>query len=257
MRKLLLGGAAFAALAAGPAVAADLPVRAPIYKSPPPAVYTWTGFYGGVNIGYSWGRQKNDYTLTDPINGTFAFSESQRVDGVVGGIQWGYNWQLGNYLIGTETDIQASGQKGSTTYCAIPACTTSVLAEHKLPWFGTSRARFGVLVTPYFLLYATGGLAYGQVKADYTLVTGALTAATTNFRDTRAGGTVGAGIEGAFGNGWSAKLEYLYVDLGSLRATATTFNGAGAVVSQAVFNSRFTDNILRVGLNYKLGGGIY
>ncbi len=244
MMKLLLGGAALAALAVAPAVAADLPVR-PIYKAPPPIAYNWTGFYGGVNVGYSWGRERNEWT--DPVTG-FTVAESQNMNGVIGGVQWGYNWQLGNWVLGTETDFQWSGQRGSTAYCIDPACAFTTLAEHRLPWFGTSRTRIGFLPSQYFLIYATGGLAYGQVKSDYSLFNLGAPVGTLSFRDTRAGYTVGAGIEGAFGGGWSAKLEYLWVDLGKNTETATL---GGVVVSS--FNSRVTDNILRVGLNYKLG----
>ena len=131
--------------------------------------------------------------------------------------------------------------------CAIATLT----ADHKLPWFGTARSRIGVLVTPNVLFYATGGLAYGQVRSDYTLAGGG-NVATLSFRDTRAGYTVGAGIEGAVAGGWSAKLEYLFIDLGKNTQTAT-FNGANV----STFDSRFTDNILRVGFNYKPSGGFF
>ena len=245
MRTLVLGATALAALVAGPALAADLPVRGPVYKSAPPVVYNWTGFYGGVNVGYSWGQQSNDWT----VPGFLAISENQNMNGVIGGVQWGYNWQLGNWVIGTESDFQASGQRGSTTYCVIAGCGTTTVAEHKLPWFGTSRTRIGFLPSQYFLIYATGGLAYGQVKSDYALFAGGVGVAQSSFKDTRAGYTVGGGIEGAFGGGWSAKLEYLWVDLG----TATSNTTIGGVVVDT-YSSRVTDNIVRVGLNYKLGG---
>jgi len=248
MRKLLLAGVALAVLAGAPAFAADLRVRpAPVYKAPPPALYNWTGFYWGVNIGYSWGRHRNDWTVA----GFPAASESQKMDGVIGGFQWGYNWQFGNWLLGTESDFQWSGQRGSTTYCVITCAVATFTAEHKLPWFGTSRTRLGFLPTPNVLLYATGGLAYGQVKSDYTLTVPAVAAGTLSFRDTRAGWTVGAGIEGAVSGGWSAKLEYLYMDLGKNSVTATT-TLVGAV---ATFDSRVTDHILRIGLNYKPSAG--
>ena len=246
MRKLLLGSAAFAVMTVGPAVAADLPVRGPVYKSPPPVVYSWTGLYGGVNVGYSWGRQNNNWTVPT----FFTVSESQNMNGFIGGVQWGYNWQFGSWVVGTELDFQASAQRGSTTYCVDIACTTTATAGHKLPWFGTSRTRIGYLPSQYVLLYLTGGLAYGQVKSDYTLYTGGLGVANANFKDVRAGYTVGAGVEGALGGGWTAKVEYLWVDLG--KSTETTTVG-GVLVS--TFDSRVTDNIVRVGLNYKLGGG--
>jgi outer membrane immunogenic protein len=240
MKKLLLATAAVFALAAGSASAADL--SRPAYKAapPPPPAYSWTGWYWGVNVGYSWGRERNDWT-------TFGVtaSESQKMDGVIGGFQSGFNWQTGIWVFGMESDFQATGQKGSTTY-GVPGF--SVTAEHKLPWLGTARSRIGVLPTQNVLLYATGGVAYGQVKSSYTLNAPGPVAA-FNFKDTRAGWTAGVGVEGAFGGGWSAKLEYLYVDLGK---NTSDFSVAGVIVSS--IDSRVTDNIVRVGLNYKWGG---
>ena len=246
MRKLLLGSAAFAVMTVGPAVAADLPVRGPVYKSPPPVVYSWTGFYGGVNVGYSWGRQNNNWT----VPAFFTVSESQNMNGFIGGVQWGYNWQIRQ--LGGRHGIGLPGVRPARQHDLLRhlACTTTATAGHKLPWFGTSRTRLGYLPSQYVLLYATGGLAYGQVKSDYTLYTGGVGVANANFKDVRAGYTVGAGIEGALGGGWTAKVEYLWVDLG--KSTETTTVG-GVLVS--TFDSRVTDNIVRVGLNYKLGGG--
>ncbi len=240
MKKLLLATTAVLALAANTAGAADL--GKPVYKAapPPPLAYSWTGWYFGVNVGYSWGEQTNDFT-----DGGFTVSESQKMNGVIGGFQSGFNWQTGIWVFGMESDFQASGQKGSTTFGVLG---DTLVAEHKLPWFGTARSRIGVLPSENVLLYATGGVAYGQVKSSYTFNTlGSVTS--FNFKDTRAGWTAGAGVEGAFGGGWSAKLEYLYVDLGK-----NTFNivDAGVVVFSS--ESRVTDNIVRVGLNYKWGG---
>jgi len=129
-------------------------------------------------------------------------------------------------------------------------CTT-VTTDHKLEWFGTSRSRLGFLATPNLLLYGTGGVAYGQTKDTYTAAAAGFAAAVATVKDVRAGWTVGGGIEGAFGGGWSAKVEYLYMDLGKLEQTIT-FPLAG--ITAANFNSRVTDNIVRVGLNYKWGG---
>ena len=162
MKKLLLATTAFVVLAVGSASAADL---RPAYKAapPPPPMYSWTGLYWGVNVGYSWGRDKNEWNLI----GFGTVSELQKMDGVIGGFQSGYNYQFGQWVLGLETDIQASGQKGSSIYGIAPGVTLS--ADHKLPWFGTSRTRLGVLVSPTVLLYGTAGVAYGQVKQDYTL----------------------------------------------------------------------------------------
>jgi outer membrane immunogenic protein len=248
MRKLLLGSAALAFLAGSPAFAADLDMRpAPFYKAPAPALYNWTGAYFGANVGYSWGRHENDWN----VSGFPAGSETQDMDGAIAGVQWGYNWQFGTWLLGTESDIQWSGQSGSTDYCVVSCAVAVFTADHKLKWFGTARTRLGVLPTPNLLLYVTGGLAYGRVTSDYTLTVPAVATGTLSFSDTRAGWTAGAGVEAAFMGGWSAKFEYLYIDLGDNSVSATT-TVLGAVAN---FDSSVTDHILRLGLNYKLGGG--
>ena len=143
MKKLLLATTAFVVLAVGSATAADL---RPAYKAapPPPPVYSWTGLYWGVNVGYSWGQAKDEVSLL----GVGTFSESQKVNGVVGGFQSGYNYQFGQWVLGFETDIQASGQKGGTTLQVSTLPLTTLTTDHKLTWFGTSRTRLGVLWSP-------------------------------------------------------------------------------------------------------------
>ena len=245
MKKLLLTSVALTALLGGSAFAADL---RPAYKAPPPPppVYSWTGIYWGVNVGYSWGEAKNDVTLL----GVGTASSSRKMDGVIGGFQAGYNYQFGAWVWGFETDIQASGQKGGETFPGILPLTT-VSTDHKLDWFGTSRSRLGFLATPNVLLYGTAGVAYGEVKDSATVNVVGVGSATSTFKDLKAGWTAGAGIEGAFGGGWSAKLEYLYVDLGKTEFTVAT-PGLGTFATET---RRTTDNIVRVGLNYKWGGG--
>src|SRR6266700_5037879 len=242
MKKLLLAGVAATALFGGSALAADIS-RRPAYTPPlppPPPVYSWTGLYWGGNVGYSWGDAKNEATVL----GVGTFSESAKIDGVIGGFQSGYNYQFGAWVWGFETDIQASGQKGGSTFLLNPLATLTT--DHKLDWFGTSRSRLGFWATPNILLYGTFGVAYGRVKDTFT-VSGVAPAVAT-VRDVKAGWTAGAGIEGALGGGWSAKLEYLYIDLGKLEQTLSTAAGT------ETFSSRVTDNIVRVGLNYRWGG---
>src|SRR5262245_39463753 len=244
MKKLFLATTAFLVLAAASAGAADMSVSRPAYAPPPPVpVYSWTGIDFGGNVGYSWGQSKNDRTGT-LIGLGVNVQESQNVDGVIGGVQTGYNYQFGTWVFGLETDIQASGQKGGSTFPVLALPPTALTTDHKLQWFGTTRPRLGFLATPNLLLYGTAGVAYGQTKDTFTVNTaGVGTAATASVNDVRAGWTAGGGIEGAFGGGWSAKVEYLY--------TITVPPAALA----ATFNSRLTDNIVRVGLNYKWGGG--
>jgi outer membrane immunogenic protein len=270
MKKLFLATTAFVVLAATSAGAADMTAR-PAYAPQPPA-YSWSGFYIGGNVGYGWGPAKDDATESTTMSGVVTrsttTSNSQDMNGVIGGVQAGYNYQFGTWVWGWETDFQGSGQKGSSTFNGVAGGALgipfTVTADHKLEWFGTSRGRLGVLWGPNVLLYGTAGVAYGEVKDSATLngsiAGGAITAAAvTNFKDVKAGWTAGAGAEAALGGGWSAKLEYLYIDLGKTElTTAATAAAAGATVGiNANHTFRDTDNILRVGLNYKWGGAGY
>jgi len=264
--NIIRGLAVSALLVAAPlsvASAADMALKAP---PPPPPVYDWTGFYLGLNGGYSWGRSSTDFTGTAP-----GFSTSQKMDGGLGGGQIGYNWEFNhNWLFGLEADIQGTGQRGSDPLAPVSVInvinfapnsvttTTGNLAQ-KLPWFGTARARIGVLASPTWLFYATGGLAYGEVNtsANVSATTSTLggipittAGASASSNNIRAGWTVGAGVEGVISGAWTAKLEYLYMDLGSFN---NTFTGVGAYTTLGI-SSHITDNILRVGLNYRFGG---
>jgi len=125
MKKLFLATTALVVLAATSAGAADMYAR-PAYTPPPPPlpVYSWTGLYFGGNVGYSWGQSKSDRTGS-LIGVGVNVRESQEVDGVIGGVQTGYNYQFGTWVVGLETDIQASGQKGGSTFpvLALPPTT--------------------------------------------------------------------------------------------------------------------------------------
>ena len=254
------------------AQAADLAPRtytkAPVFVDPG---YNWTGFYVGGNIGYSWGRSSDTSSLSNGVGTVLLTSAgSSNLDGVVGGGQIGYNWQVQNWVWGLEADIQGTDEKGSRGYtCGVSVCTppvggflalvipgpaVPVTLNQKIDWFGTVRGRVGVLATPKVLFYATGGLAYGEVASSGT-VGAALSPFSTT--DTKAGYTVGAGIEGVIGGNWTAKLEYLYVDLGRVSGSlATTIPALGGGTLASSYSSRITDNVLRVGLNYKFAGPV-
>jgi outer membrane immunogenic protein len=288
MRRILIGSAAVAALlSATSAFAADLPAR--VYTKAPvmAVVYDWTGFYIGGNAGYSWGRARTDGDLSGsqsvsefrtagptllpgfPVTTTLAsvpLTGRSNVNGFVGGGQAGYNWQRGTWLFGLEADIQGSDERGSSDVCTVAGCpvgSTVFTANYKLDWFGTARGRVGFLPTDRVLLYATGGLAYGHLSASAPLIP-------LSWGSTRAGWTIGAGAEAAIDSHWSVKLEYLYMDLGdvgSSSASATTvtnalntplpgFNTVTTTTLTSAFHTHFTDNILRVGLNYRFGGPV-
>jgi outer membrane immunogenic protein len=235
LKLALLAATTGALFAANGARAADLP-----YKTlPPPPVYSWSGLYIGANVGYSWGSMDYDATIT----GVGTKSRSQTINGAIGGVQSGYNVQFGMWVFGFESDIQFSGEKGSSTFPGALVGIT-ITTDENLLWFGTSRSRIGFLATPNILIYGTGGLAYGQVK-DTAVASSALGSVTTTFKDVKAGLAIGGGVEAAFGAGWSGKLEYLYIDLGK---TEHTF----AAVASETWHT--TDNIVRIGLNYRWGG---
>src|SRR5215475_8752667 len=272
MRKLRLGGMAFLAFAlASPALAADLPDEA-AYKAAPLIIptYDWTGFYIGVNGGYSWGNSTNTYTIT----GFPPFTSSTHLNGDVFGGQAGYNWQVNSsWVVGIEADVQGANQKGTDTPPPIVAtnciggifCTTTsngVSMDQTMNWFATARARVGFLPWDHLMLFVTGGGAFGEVAATATANTTTSTTlfgtplgtttvvSSANFANRRAGWTVGGGAEWVLSGPWTAKLEYLFVDLGNIGNTFT----AGGVVPTVVMTSHVRDNIVRIGLNYRFGG---
>lgn len=207
-RFLLAASIAIAAAAGGVASAADLGPQ-PYYSAPAPAaprVFNWVGFYAGANIGYEWGSVSNG---------------TQEPSGIAGGAQGGYNWQNNQFVYGLEGDINLSA-----------ADDTFAPYKFSNPWFGTVRARAGYAFQTYNVLaYATGGLAFGDLTATAT-------ATGIDETKTQVGWTVGAGAEYGFNANWSAKVEYLYMDLGS-RTFATTGVDNGLSAS-----------LLRLGLNY-------
>jgi outer membrane immunogenic protein len=269
-RQLVLAGVlSTAVMAAGSAVAADLAYKAPV-KAPAPAPYpTWTGFYLGGNVGYGWDASKSSSfgaTTADPVftavladllaAGSYPSSLSPDAKGVIGGGQIGYNWQLSSpWLVGLEADIQGSDIKGSDTRTMFPVgfdvTTTSVTKS--IDWFGTVRGRIGFLASPQWLLYATGGLAYGETKlrfnsVDVTLGCVALTlCGSGSSSSVKVGWTAGAGVEAMLAPNWSAKFEYLYVDLGSRSISVPT-----STTPEISFNSStdFREHIVRAGINY-------
>ena len=226
MRKFVAGCFAFGALfGAQCAAAADLSL-APLYKAPPAQVtqaYNWTGFYIGANGGGGWGHSYWDANAT-----------GMNLSGAQVGGTAGYNWQAGNAVFGLEGDLDWSNLKGSATSALCPfGCNTSDT------WLSTVRGRAGYAFGGV-LPYVTGGLAVGDIRAGFP---GFATASTTN-----AGWTVGGGLEVALPGNWSAKAEYLHVDLGR-------FNCGVDCGAAGTDNVSMHDNVVRAGLNYHFGWG--
>ena len=269
MRRLRF--AALAAVAmfgfASIASAADMPMKAAPMVAPV-AAYNWTGFYVGGNIGYSWGKgDANFYQATSPSNSVpFSISESQSLDGVIGGAQIGYNWQADKtWVFGLEADFQGSGEKGSNNFSYPYVTNTQPFSldgtfSSNILWFGTVRGRAGMLVTPSMLLYVTGGLAYGKISTSgfftnsFAQFYGTCACAFFSFGDsaTKLGWTLGAGVEGAIPNtsDWTWKVEYLYIDFGTVSANGVQIGFEGAPFPYT-WSTKVTDNIVRLGLNYR------
>ena len=270
MKRFLLTVSAIAlALTAVSAFAADLPSRkeAPVYiPPPPPPPPMWTGFYAGLNIGGGWSANSSNNSYLPYADTTYAIGSTpfsgaspnlfflpgggqtnNNTGGVVGGGQIGYNYQFGNaFVIGAEADIQGTSISGgnqgnyagaySSPYAVSNTGLLSPLVTGNggnlsLPWFGTVRGRAGYLITPTLLLYGTAGFAYGGVDAFQQA-------------STFTGWTAGGGAEWLFAPHWSAKAEYLYVNL-----TSSGNNGGGSLW-QVSNNVHPQLNVVRVGLNY-------
>jgi len=219
----------------------------------------WRGLYLGGNAGEAVAFSPSSMSGFFSALGNHqqfqqeAYNLSPR--GFIGGGQIGYNWQAGSLVYGLETDLQGVSQSGGSA-CLTLCDPHSFLATHeqRLNWLGTTRGRLGY-ATGDTLFYATGGLAYGKVT---TKVSEADPFVTAQFDDsyshTKTGYAVGGGIEtkfdpfGLFGHNWSAKTEYLYVDLGKI-TDAYTLTPPGVTISHS-FTSRVEEHIFRTGLNY-------
>jgi outer membrane immunogenic protein len=267
MKKLLLG-VALGALAAAPAFAADLPARtyskAPVMVDPG---YNWSGFYLGVNVGGDWRRDPWNFVM-DP--GTHiglaanialvntAGTGSNNGTSFIGGGQIGYNWQApgSKWVVGVEADFSGISTRTRTaTGFLVGGEAFSITESDRANWLATFRARVGY-AWDRSLLYVTGGLAVADIRLASTYAD-ALNATTGAGSRTgvRAGFAVGAGWEQALAQNWSVKVEYLYTqfDRVNFDYVATSILGGTNAIH---VSDRISDNIGRIGLNYKWGGPV-
>jgi outer membrane immunogenic protein len=236
-------------------------------KAPPAAMLAgWSGAYFGGNLGWSVARNKTGAPNTFP-SGEVGANEQVNLSptAVVIGGQFGYNWQPApNWVWGLEADLQQSARDKDKTTC-IDFCSVAIAETltQRISWLGTVRARAGWTNGPS-LFYATGGLAYGRIVTDVgffrepcplcgpgginpTLASGTIT-------EDKAGWTVGAGIETRLAGAWTGKVEYLYVDLGTVSGGVVGVAGLQAGVTYG-FVSHVRDHVVRAGVNYQLGAG--
>lgn len=225
-------------------------------QAPPPL---WTGFYIGLNAGYTWGESQNSsistlpivnpvlvgtgaLTIAEIVSGSAALGSTgvlpTRSGGFIGGGQVGYNRRIGDFVAGVEADIQgvAGGAGSGSDWRASPlpptplVWLTNIAARKTVDYLGTLRGRLGWLVTPTLLAYGSGGLAYGGAAANFSVfqkIPGAdppdppALIGASAFANTRVGWTGGGGLEWLLWPNWSVKAEYLYYDLGGTRLYAS------------------------------------
>ncbi len=293
-RPLVVGGIAFAGFAAQ-ALGADLS------PSETPPIFSWSGLYVGFNSGYSWRGSSTFSTSAVNLFDSPAMPASPgipaapahlwgaasafgatgavgtRLNGFFSGGQVGYNWQFSDrFVAGLEADLQGAGVRGGGGFTNLtPAAVyppffaaNSVTVHRSLEYFGTLHGRVGYAVTPTLLFYATGGLAYGGI-ATSTAVNQSLTpslllsaGAKSDFFNNRAGWTVGGGVESALTGDLTAKLEFLYYDLGAANVGSQNSGplihnaivGAGEVGDAISSSTRFNGFVVRAGLNYRFAG---
>lgn len=241
MKKLILASAA--ALFATSAMAADLPEPTPPVDTVAPqtygpTVFNWTGAYVGANVGGAFGTGKATGQVTSPTT-IYPYSADPNTTGVIGGLYAGYNYQVTpNFVIGAETDISASSLQGKSNV-TVYGSPSAVNYKSENPWLGTVRARAGV-VFDRFMVYGTGGMAYGQQKV--TLNNPNYAGTEISEDNTRVGWTIGGGVEGFVTDHLTARVEYLYTDLGS-----TTYSDSYGDTAKVKSNA----NIIRAGVAYK------
>ena len=204
MNRFMVGAAVAAALGSVSAQAADFNYgrQAPYTVNQPLNAYSWAGPYLGGTLGYEWGSVGNNPT---------------KPSGLVGGLTAGYNWQNGPWVFGAEGDINLTG-----------ANDTFAPWKFSNPWFGTVRGRAGYAFNN-ILFYGTCGLAFGGLRGE----TFGLSESHTSL-----GWTLGAGAEFGLAQNWTAKIEYLYIDLDS----------SNFVITGAKNDYRF--GVVRAGINF-------
>jgi outer membrane immunogenic protein len=263
------------------AQAADM---ARIVKAPPLPVFAWDGFYAGINAGGSVSRNPTIETGTFSVPAASIVSQpygeqfQHSPAGWVAGLQAGYNAQfMSGLLLGVEADFQWTGQKdtvcmfgcGSSTVGFFnlggPGDSSQLFHTQKLAWLATARLRAGI-ATNNWLWYLTGGAAYGRVKDDVVFISAFIpgppnpypAGGSASFAHNKLGWTAGGGVETQLWGNWSAKLEYLYVDLGgksdTLDIVSPLFGVPTLPRSFAITTaSHVRDHVVRLGLNYRFG----
>jgi outer membrane immunogenic protein len=255
MKRAVISGLGILALAAVPAMAADIPVKAPVVAPVmAPITYNWTGFYIGGNVGGGWTRPEYlntaNTTFFGDVAGPPAFGHN--ASGFIGGGQIGYNWQAGAFVFGVEAMFDWSDIKGSVNPLrgGLPPLGQDDIFETRIRSLFLGTARIGYAMNNW-LLYAKGGYAGGDVRVSVVDTLGA-NQGSGSASSWRNGWTVGGGVEYGFTPNWTAAIEYNYVRLDS-----GTYELAGTAAPLLyTFNVSTRDTHLVTGrLNYKFDWG--
>lgn len=236
-----------------PATAADMAarpyVKAPAYVQP---IYDWSGFYVGAHVGYAWGSEHDN--LSDVIG---ANADKFDVNGVLGGVHAGYNWQANQFVFGIEGDFDGSGITGDQAFDDSPRSTLRSVGtlSFKNNWQASLRARAGVAANNW-LLYVTGGVAFADVDSSLSVYnfnpTGCEGVCVVNpgfassANNTLVGFTIGAGSEYALSRNWIARMEVRYTDFG-----AKTFDLVDNLGNALPTRVRFDQVSATAGISYK------
>lgn len=263
MTKQYLAGASAAAVLlvlANVSYAADAVIGEPVPEAPVASSFDWTGAYIGLNAGGGFGRFDHPFSVmaptTTPATQLLGGSLDISAGGFIGGVQAGYNWQSGQFVYGVETDFQGSTVKAedrlSLNFGGPGGIDVNGKAGTKVDWFGTLRARLGYAATDRFMVYGTGGLAYGHIKSyingDISNGGAVVGSIDESKSKTKAGWTIGAGAEYAITNNWTLKSEYLYTDFGKTTLYRGDIFGAGV---DASLKNDVAFHTVRIGVNYK------
>src|SRR5262245_17908952 len=255
-------------LTAGMSFAADWPVMGPqLYPSVPSVPLMpveWTGIYFGVNAGYGWASGSSNTVFgggltggtTTPLGlgatelGVSDLASSSRPRGGIAGGQIGFNWQAGRVVFGAELDAQWSGQQSTAAVVCngTPPCAASETV--KIRSLTTGRARFG-LAFDWLMPYVTAGGALVNARDNLTVTVGGASASFPPLSGTTLGWTAGAGVDVALSSNWSARFEYLYIRANDVTSSVSIPGVLG--VGTASESAAYRDNIVRVGLNYRIG----
>ena len=238
MRRQFLLASVGAIALAGSAYAADMPSPPPAYLPPVP-IFSWTGIYVGAQAGYAWGNDSINGGI--PASGAF-FPGNLSPQGIIGGGHVGYNLQINQWVAGLEGTVDGSSFSGSSSLGSVAASTAENIQ-------GSICIRAGYAYDR-FLAYVTGGAAFTSISNNYSafVAPGAVSSGITR---SRAGWTVGGGLEYALTNNWSVRVEYRYSDFG--KYTDYAFGGVTTVpaVYSAAAGHHLTENQVQAGVSYK------